>query len=197
MKNERIKNIALGVLFVAVITLTIAYAAMSQQLNITANATIGNKQASWNIFFAENANQENICTATGSAVIGAQPTLTATDISGLAATLRAPSDTIVCKFAIKNTGLLNGKITTLTNHTPTYTGSGSSAAADQTLVSQNLTYNFTYDETGNTSPVAQNDTLNTNQTKKVKIVIAYSGSDLPNNDVSIEDLGTTIVYTQY
>ena len=197
MKSGKFQNIALGVLFVAVITLTIAYAAMSQQLNITANATVGNKTASWNIFFAQNSGQTNICTAGGSAVVGTQPTLAATTVSGLSATLKAPGDTITCKFAVKNTGILNGKITALTHHTPTFSGSGDSKTADETLVQGNISYSLTYDETNNTSAVAQNDTLDAGETKKVKFVISYSGNDLPVNDVVVGNLGTVFTYTQY
>ena len=49
--NSRTKNILIGVLLVGIISMTIVYAALSQQLNISGSAKVQSKSESWNIHF--------------------------------------------------------------------------------------------------------------------------------------------------
>ena len=61
----------------------------------------------------------------------------------------------------------------------------------------NLTYTLKYDSSTN---VAANDTLNSGETKTVKLTLTYSSAitsdKLPTKDVNITGLNTTINYTQ-
>ena len=198
MKNERTQTIALAVLFVAVVTLTIAYAAMSQQLNITASATVANKSAAWNVHFTTAT-----CTPSGKAQVTTAPTTSATDISGLAVKLRAPGDSVTCTFNVQNEGTLNAKISSYTAPTGTVGGSG----ADKTLVQNNIQYSLVYG-TGDTkagSAPAVNDTLNgkvtatpSGQSRPLKLTIAYksTATDLPSTDVSITNIHANFTYAQ-
>ena len=50
-KNTRTKNILLVVLLVAVLTLSISYATLSQYLYINSQATIAGRSSSWDVKF--------------------------------------------------------------------------------------------------------------------------------------------------
>ena len=49
--NSKTKNILIAVLLVGIISMTIAYASLSQVLNINGTAQLQNRSASWNIHF--------------------------------------------------------------------------------------------------------------------------------------------------
>jgi len=57
--NERKKNILLAVLVVGIISMTVAYAALSTTLNINGSASVQNIDQSWNIHFAHITNTNN------------------------------------------------------------------------------------------------------------------------------------------
>ena len=186
MKSEKFQNIALGVLFVAVITLTIAYAAMSQQLNITASGTVTNKTASWNVHFTDMT-----CTESGKAEITTQPTTIATDITGLAFKIKAPGDSVTCTFGVQNEGLLNAVIA---NYSPL------EGTCTDTTIANKLSYSIKYaagDTDAGDTP-AQGDTLTSGQTRNLVMTITYAqdATYLPENDVAISNINSHFTYEQ-
>ena len=192
-RNGQTKNIILGVLLVAVVTLSIAYAVLSTSLSINAQATV--KGANWNVQFAAKSGQSNLCTITkGSAssnagfVTGKQGTLDATSLTNLGVNFSVPGDKVVCTWDVKNTGDIDAKLATFTKGTPSSTDAN---------VTSNIEYKLTYDSEAGTV-VKQNDTLAHGTTKTLVLTIGYKSTAtyIPSTDVAINGLSATLLYQQ-
>ena len=189
MKKEKIsKMIATTALVLAMFALSIAFAAMSTTLNIHGTAKV--QPASWQIRFA-NLNEPTI---TGGASVLTAPTLTDTLIGTFSVRLTGPGDAITYTFDIVNAGTINAVLGTLTDATPTCTGTGANAVADANIVCNNLNYTLVYTDTG--ISVAEGDTLNAGQIRNVTLRIAFLGTELPENTVNITGLNKSLIYIQ-
>lgn len=189
-KQRNSKRIAIIVLCVAVLGLTVAFAAMSTQLTIGGTAKMDT--ARWSIKFA-NLNLES---KTGNASVVKAPDLTDTHIGDYEVTLTKPGDSVVYTFDVVNSGDINAILGTFTKQaTPTCTGvSATSATADAGIVCGNLTYSLTYTDTG--AAVTEGDTLDGGATKNMTLTISYDGNTLPKDDVTITGLDITMIYNQ-
>lgn len=190
MNARNFKTIAVIAICIAVVGLSVAYAALSQTLNIKTNATVQSSASSWNVKFVNPGTG----TVVGTAVKG---TITLTDTTVIASgiILKAPKDSVTYTFDVKNAGQVGAKLSTITPLTPSVTGTGDTAAADVTLVKANYTYTVTY---ADGSAIKANDTLPAGTTKSLKLVITYkdTATSLPSGNVTISNLGSTLVYVQ-
>ena len=197
-KDRSTRVIAMVALLIAIVGVSIGFAAMSTQLNISGTAEVN--PASWNIKFA-NLSGPNL---TGAATESTAPTIngtSSTNISTFALNLTKPGDSVTYTFDIQNTGTLNAVLDTLTKAvTPTCTDSGTlndtPAQKDATVVCSNIAYTLKYTSGGAT--VAQDDTLAAGQSRNVTLKLEYlsSASEVPLDSVSITDLGITLLYVQ-
>ena len=196
-RNSQIKNITLGILLVAVVTLSIAYAVLSSSLSINAQATV--KGANWNVQFQSKSGQSNLCTitkgsasSTASFVSGKTGSLNATTLNNLGVNFSVPGDKVVCTWEVANLGDFDAKLTTFTKGTPTSSDSN---------VTSNIVYTLTYDTEGGTA-VAQNNTLpksgSSGSTKTLVLTIKYKddATYIPSSDVAVTGLTASFVYTQ-
>lgn len=189
--KEKTKNILIMVLVIGLVSMTVAYAALTQVLNINAGAKVLNKSASWNIHFTNLSSP----VTNGYASIQSPLALSGTTtLQGLIVNLKAPGDYAEYTFDVINEGTINAKVSqvvlpVLAN--ATYTG----AAADVLIVKPNLEYTLTY---SNGTAIAADDTLNSGTTRTLKLHIGYSSSatDLPEADVTITGLDAHIDYVQ-
>jgi len=212
-KNTRTKNILLVVLLVAVLTLSISYAALSQYLYINSSAVIGSASTSWNVAFTAVSCDEIGYAKVTTPFNSPSAQAPATTLSGLVATLKAPGDSVVCDITIKNQGAIDATLSTFTLNagTVTYTGTGSSKTADETLTNGKLIYNVVYaqgDKSAGLVPGAQgaDDTLpapvqndaTVVSERHVTLTIGYPATEtaLPENDVTVSGLSTTFLYIQ-
>ena len=114
-------------------------------------------------------------------------------------TVTRPGDSVSYDFVIANRGTINAKIGEgaqdfIKQEKPTC---NSEISEDATLVCNNLTYTLKYKGgTRDGQNVSANDTLNAGQTETVTLKLAYDGDNLPSNDVTLDDMGITIVYRQ-
>ena len=190
--NKGFKILAIVALCVAVAGLSVAYAALSETLNISGTAKVGATSANWNVHF-ENGS----CTKTGGATAGSI-TATGTQVTLGESTFTAPGDSVVCTFDVVNDGTINAKVGTVTIPDAanlTYTGSGAAKTNDETLVKGNMEYTVTY---ADGSAIQVNDTLDKGVTKNLKLTLTYkaTATSLPQADVSISDIVGTIIYNQ-
>ena len=130
MNNNRVKNVILAVLVVGLVGMTIAYAGLTQQLNITDNQVT--VSSIWKIRFASNPTSA----ASGTASVQTSASLAddRTTLSGLRATLIKPGDYVTVNFTIQNEGTIaaKGSATTINLGNLTCTnGSGSSLTSTQ------------------------------------------------------------------
>lgn len=191
--NRSFKIITVIALCVAVLCLSVAYAALSQQLNIRGNASV--QAANWDIHFA---NFET--STTGAAQISHTSKENSTAVSGLNITLTKPGDSATLKFNIVNAGDINAVLKTLTQAQKlTCTGSASdptTKSSDEQIVCEDVVYEFKYQDSD--TDVSLEDTLDSGETKGVYLKLTYKSSadDLPTDAVNITGLDKTLVYNQ-
>lgn len=177
-------------LVLSVIGISVGFAAMSTELNLNGSASV--VPASWKIKF----NNLSTPTITGSATVVTAPTITSdTHIGNYEVQLTKPGDQVVYTFDVQNTGSIDAELSTYTFATPTITGSGTAAAADETIVSNNLVYTLTY---ADGTAINTNDVLNHGDTVSLKLTVGYSATAdaLPAATVTITGMDVTFVYSQ-
>lgn len=186
--NNKVQNVLLGVLAVGLIGITVAYAALTQQLKIEGTAKVA--ASTWDIHFA-NLNGAK----TGYATLATEGALAiqtdTTSMTGNLGTLKAPGDTITYTFDIVNAGDINAKLGSINIGKPTCTATDSAVA---TAVCNNLTYTLTYDDG---STITEGDLLNKGVTKKAKLVISSKDTAvIASQDVSVNGISATFTYNQ-
>ena len=195
-KNEKSKNMLLIILLISVITLSIAYATLTQYLYINSQTTIAGQGTGWDIRFTAAT-----CRATGNASITQDFTMNATNLTGLAYRLVAPGDSVICNISITNNGNINAKLSTfaIQDGNLTYTGSGANKINDELLVTGKVQHSIVY-ATGDAQAglvPSVDDNLPSGVTRNVVLTISYpSNADLPENDVVVTGLKTTFLYVQ-
>lgn len=102
-KERKIKVLSLVALIVAVLGLTVAFAALSQTLTINGTASVN--AAEWDIHF-ENLSEPEI---TGAAEVLETPTLNSDSFTGLNVKLTKPGDSVTYSFDIINKGTVPAK----------------------------------------------------------------------------------------
>lgn len=197
--GREMKILVVAALIISIVAIGIGFAAFSQNLTINGNASV--QTSSWKVKFSELGS----ATLTGTAAEVTKPTLSDTTIETYNATFKTPGDSISYKIKVSNTGSYNAKITTATISVPSCTGKSgeSTAEADAGKVCDKLTYTLVYD-TDDTKSAGQavqvGDTLNAGETRPMLLTLKYTEfSDaalLPAADVSISNLGVTLVYSQ-
>ena len=197
--GREMKILVVAALIISIVAIGIGFAAFSQNLTINGNASV--QTSSWKVKFSELGS----ATLTGTAAEVTKPTLSDTTIETYNATFKTPGDSISYKIKVSNTGSYNAKITTATIPVPTCTGKSgeTTAEADAGKVCDKLTYTLVYD-TDDTKSAGQavqvGDTLDAGETRPMVLTLKYTeftdATLLPAADVSISNLGVTLVYSQ-
>ena len=197
--GREMKILVVAALIISIVAIGIGFAAFSQNLTINGNASV--QTSSWKVKFSELGS----ATLTGTAAEVTKPTLSDTTIGTYNATFKTPGDSISYKIKVSNTGSYNAKITTATIPVPTCTGKSGegTAEADAGKVCDKLTYTLVYD-TDDTKSAGQavqvGDTLDAGETRPMVLTLKYTeftdATLLPAADVSISNLGVTLVYSQ-
>lgn len=187
-KQRKIKTLSLVALIVAVLGLTVAFASLSQTLNITGSAKVEN--AKWEIKF-QNINP--VVLEGGASVVTAPEIDDAgTTLGNYEVSLTKPGDSVSYSFEVANAGTIDAKLSTLTKALkPTC---NSTIEDDATTVCDGLTYTLKYADGG--AEVAANDTLDSGVTKGLILKLSYDSDKVPSNDVQITGLGITLTYVQ-
>lgn len=195
MERERkTKIIAIIALCISLVGLGIGFSAFSSSLSIAGTATVG--ASSWNVIFGNLAAG----VPTGQATELTAPTINGSDtsIGTYSVSFENPGDSITYTFDVINGGTFNAVLSTFAMPTPTCEGTGDNATNDATNVCANLSYTLTYTEGG--TEVAQNDVLTAGQTRNMTLTLAYNDliepENLPEAQVSVSNLGITLLYAQ-
>ncbi len=191
-----IRNILIVTAVLVAVT-SIAFAALSKTLNISANRVTQSAQT-WNIGF-ETGTVNGVLTATDPrmATCGAA-TVTSDTISGINVILENIGDKCAYTFNLKNNGTIGGKLTNLVVTKPTSTSCSTSGS---TMVCGNITYKLRYDTATSNTLVALNDTIapksgSTPTTKIVVLTAEYTGSSLATDDFQQKGFAYTLTYSQ-
>ena len=218
-KERKVKTLSLVALIVAVLGLTVAFAALSQTLTINGTASVN--AATWDIHF-ENLDKE----IQGDASFNSEPVLDGTKISNINGTLTKPGDMLNIEVDISNKGTINAKISSVevsklcTLSSPVeacdWDNDGVVTQSDIDKVENNISFIIGYiesDEVLGGTLLKQNDTLNAGKSKSIAIVISYSkfteingsygdenseveATELPKRNLQFNDLSVVINYVQ-
>ena len=160
--ERKTKTIIVITLCIAIVGLSVGYAALNSILNIAGNAKVGATAANWNISF-KNVN----CEAGGYAEAGSISS-TGTTITISESKLKAPKDYVICTFDVVNDGTIDAEVTSVTVPDPssfTYEGT---TTTDEELVKNGLVSEMKYNNT-NKDEIKIGDKLNKGASKAVYI----------------------------
>ena len=193
MKDDKkvLYGLVVLALVLSVVGISIGFAAMSTDLTINGSAEV--VPASWDIKFKDLSSP----TITGDAEVTTAPTITSdTHIGNYAVKLTKPGDSVTYTFKVANDGTIDALLTNFIKATPTFTGTGATAAADATIVQNNFVYTITYSD--DTAITKNTDELDAKSYKTVKLVVGYKddATTLPTNAVTISGLDITFTYGQ-
>ena len=169
MDNKK-RNILLGVLIVGVISMTVAFAALSTTLSINGTASL--PTTSWNIHFDNGVDNTSGTHANGKVNKGTITGLqfAATSISNFTATLYQPNDEVVYNFDIVNEGTIDGQ---LDNFTKTLTCN--SASCDM------ITYTITCEDASHNDANQSDYILASGESVSCEMKIKYNDQTNSNN----------------
>lgn len=176
MNNGKKTKGVMLLLVIAVILMTVGFAAYSQTLNINGNVTV--KGSPWNVHYVNGTvtPSANSVTATAASVTNTDFTFTVT--------LEKPGDFYEATVTVKNEGTITAYLNKVTMSTLT------------TEQAKYLTYTVTYDSTAYTQTTdgIDNVSLAANGTVPVKVRVEYKSNtaqaDLPANDVTVQVSGS-------
>ena len=188
-RNERTRNIILIVLAVCLIGITVAYATLSQNLNISGVANVD--KTSWNIHFTNVLTPKVEGQATGGKATLNSGSTVLTISEG---TLSAPGDKITYIFDVINEGDLPAEVeTTLTTMKSCTAENGSDVSIFCNKIGLDLVYADTKEK------VQKSDRLLSGETKTLNLIITYDKdkllTSLPTSPITLSNITSTINYT--
>jgi len=188
-RNERTRNIILIVLAVCLIGITVAYATLSQNLNISGVANVN--KTSWNIHFTNVLTPKVEGQATGGKATLNSGSTVLTISEG---TLSAPGDKITYIFDVINEGDLPAEVeTTLTQMESCTAEDGSDVSIFCNKIGLDLVYAETKEK------VQKSDRLLSGETKTLNLIITYDKdkllTSLPTSPITLSNITSTINYT--
>ena len=174
--NERTKNILLGVLIVGIISMTVAYASLTQNLRINSSAKVQGKSTSWNIHFKHIEDTSNevqpkeYATAASNSI-----TLSETDTVATmpTVTLKAPGDSVEFYFNVINEGEITGYVNIVNNITipdPEFAQDETLTEAQRTELKNSIQATLTY---ANGNAINVGDSIAKDEEKQLKLVIRF------------------------
>lgn len=161
---------------------------MGKELNIIGYATI--KTGNWDVHF-EKLLLSDIEGTTKEIV---KPTIVknATVINSFSVMFQNPFDKISYEVDIVNDGNLDAQITTLIISNPEC--KIKDLSSEDYNFCQNIKYSLCYIDG---TKLKVGDVLKNNSSQRVRLELAYNSSMLPKNEIEIENLEITIIYSQY
>ena len=198
--TEKKKNILLAVLIVGVVSMTVAYAALSSNLNINGSASVQNISESWNIHFAHISNTANEVKTSGYASADSSITVENTTVTVPEVTLKAPGDKVEYLFKVVNEGDITGYINVLNNvgfGTITYDKDETLTPEQKTAFQNDIQVTLTYSD-GNA--LAYNDALDKGDETELLLTIQYinraTEQVMPSKNVTFTGISASITYGQ-
>ena len=164
--SEKSKNILLGVLIVGLVSMTVAYAALSTTLTINGTASI--PATKWDIEITDWTDTTPVTvTKTGNVqmtntAVHPAATTSATAITNLAVQLKQPGDIATYSFNISNLGSIDAKLASFDHHCKLQ---GTNTACDSTVLRYEISCDAAAATTGTVLTKASDITDATTATK--------------------------------
>ena len=199
-KKRKLIITTLSVICIAVLSLTIAYAALSETLTISGSGTV--TATDWDISLAKTTIYTN--KVTGGATY-TEPVINDTTVS-YSVNLTKPGDSVTLYVAVNNNGDVNGAIASVATTTPTCTSSTGNTS-DASLVCDNLDVTITY---ANGTAITAGDAINTesytcysganygyNKTVlKIVVKLKDTMTSVPGSTVTLSNMKHDVIYSQ-
>ena len=187
--SEKTRNIILIVLAVCLIGITVAYATLSQNLNISGVANVD--KTSWDIHFTNVLTPKVEGQATGGKAVLNSGSTVLTISEG---TVSAPGDKITYIFDVVNEGDLPAEVeTTLTQMEDCKAEDDSDVSIFCNKIGLDLVYADTKEK------VQKSDRLLSKETKTLNLIITYDKdkllTTLPTSPITLSNITSTINYT--
>ena len=179
-RDRSFRSLAIIAVLVAVVGISVAFAALSQSLNVTGVVgSGGNTAPDWNV----NFENQQAGVPINYAVEDAAPELTRTTFK-FAISLFVPGDQMSYKFDVKNSGTIDVKVGE--NGVELF---GLDKAAEN-----NITFTLTY---ANGTPIQVGDELNVGEFRTLLLTVAYNedADQLLSSDLELE-LSAKLEYVQ-
>jgi uncharacterized repeat protein (TIGR01451 family) len=194
MKSERKSLfVIVTILAIAVLGLSIAYAALSSMLTARFSSVAQNT-LTWDVGFVEGTVGG---TASGTSDVGMScgtASVSKSSASVDETTLSKPGDKCTYALTIKNTGNIDANLASINPTQPNSTSCEIASGAQ--MVCGNLTYKITTDAAGTTLLTANRLLENTNGQLPVYLIVAYTGDELSSTAIAQEGAVFTLTYNQ-
>ncbi len=191
--DKQTKIIALVAMIIAIGGLSIAFAALNQDLTIDGSASVS--QIGFKVRFENLVEQ----TPVGSVTVNTSPTISSNSahIGDFDVAFAAPGSSVSYTATIHNAGTIDAIIDSINIPAPTCTGNGVNATVDASNVCNHIEYTLTY---ADGSAITSGQTLDAGASVNVILTLEYSSgvtvAELPAESVSISNLAITIGYIQ-
>lgn len=172
MYNENRKTIILIILGIVIVSISIAYAALASNINIS--GTVNAPSVDWDIHFINFSSLSTPSTTTsGETNTGEIKSVSTsgTSIDSLKVELKKPGDSIIYTFDIKNFGNIDAKLTTF-NSNITCSNNCSHATYSVTCLDSSK------------NQFEQNDILHANETVNCTLNLKYNDNANIDDDVN-------------
>lgn len=192
-KQRETRIVAVLALLIAVVGISIGFAAMSTTLQIQGTAEMN--PSKWKIELANLSSPQ----LTGAASVEVAPTINnnGSTLSDFKIVLTKPGDKVVYTFDVRNTGDIDAVLATYTKATRlTCVGTGATATSDEDMVCENIVYTLVYTTGGTT--VMENNPLDAGQTRNLTLTIEYPATmeTVPVAKVDISGMTISFIYNQ-
>ncbi len=187
-KKRKNKTILFLALIISIITLTIAFSMLSNDLIIKGVLSVD--KSTWDIKFDEKTleiiKSDNI--------VYTEPTINKTSIDNIKVTLSSNDDFVIYKFDIVNNGTVDAYLDNIIKKDKICNSINDIYAnQDENIVCSNINYSLTYD---NNLELKKGDELLAGEKKKIVLKISYDGTNFPEDDVYVNNLGISLIYLQ-
>ena len=193
MKNERKSLfVIVTILAVAVLGLSIAYAALSTTLTARLGTVTQSPQL-WEVGFEPGtvAGQKSGTSTEDITCSNATVTQSQASVDGIA--LAKPGDTCTYQLKIKNTGTIDANLSLIT---PTQPDGVTCNASGANMVCGDLTYKLTTDQAGSNILTANRLLEKSTGELTVYLIATYSGTNVSSGSVTHTGVQFTLTYNQ-
>ena len=195
------QGISVLALVIAIVGISVGFAALSQQLTITGQTKVA--PGEWRVEFTDAQFDDNSTKATATTDTtdpsNPKPNLTGTTFSDYEIVLTKPGDKGTYTVTVENLGTIDAQLTGVTLNTGNLTYEGQATdptakAADEALAAQNVTYTVTWEDG---SAITTGSDLNASESKNILITAEYSkdATAIPTAPVIITGRNLTLNYT--
>lgn len=196
MRNRKFFYAILLVIFVLILAIVVAYAALSATLNISFNTVTQNK-LTWSIGFDGGTTTTFTANVDGTSMTGLScgyaDIVSTNSIYISSTTMSKPGDKCTYALKIKNSGSIGAKLSSITPTRPS--GISCSTASGGRMVCGNITYKLATTSAGTTT-LTTGTTIPANTTSSIYLIVEYTGTTLNSSAVTHSGASFSLNYAQ-